>query len=86
MSEWQSRNESVRGTSVVEENRGSRRQEFVTIEVQGIAPLLDLGGADRTQRQWSTVQEKATNQGWSRRKLPREKSLRPRNSSGSLTS
>ena len=32
-------------------NRGSRRQEFVTIEVQVIAPLLDLGGANRTQRQ-----------------------------------
>jgi hypothetical protein len=91
-------------------NRGSRRQGFVTIEVQGIAPLLDLGGANRTRRQWSTdphadywpdrgqrganrtrrqwstVQEKAANRGWSRRKLPHQKSLRPRNSSGSLTS
>ena len=30
-------------------NRGSRRQELVTIEVQVIATLLDLGGANRTR-------------------------------------
>ena len=32
------------------------------------------------------VPEKTENQGWSWRKLPRQESLRPRNSSGSLTS
>ena len=31
-------------------NRGSRRQELVTIEVQALAPLLDLGGTNRTRR------------------------------------
>jgi hypothetical protein len=67
-------------------NRESRREEVVTIEVQVIAPLLDLGGANRSRRGMPKVSEKAQIQGWTRRKLPRQESLRPRNSSGSLTS
>jgi hypothetical protein len=66
-------------------NRESRRKEVLTIESQGIAPLLDLGGANRSRRGIPKVPEKAEIQGWSRRKLPRQESLRLRNSSGSLT-
>jgi hypothetical protein len=67
-------------------NRGSRRQELVTIEVRVIATLLDLGEANRGRRWCPKVPENAANQGWSRRKRPRPKRLKPRNSSGSLTS
>ena len=42
-------NEPVRGTSVVEETEGRGGEELVTIEVRVIAPLLDLGGANRTR-------------------------------------
>jgi hypothetical protein len=41
-------NEPGRGTSVVEETEG-RRQELVTIRVQAVAPLLALGGTNRTR-------------------------------------
>ena len=67
-------------------NRGSRRQELVTIGVQTMAPLLDLGGANRIRGWRRKGSEKAENQGSSWRKPPRQESLRPRNSSGSLTS
>jgi hypothetical protein len=41
-------NESIRVPPVVEETEvGDGRQEFVTIEVPLIAPLLDVGGAKR---------------------------------------
>src|SRR5512135_2385792 len=67
-------------------NRGSRRQELVTIGVQAFAPVLALGGTNRTRGWMPKVPEKTENQRPSRRKRPRQESLRPRNSSGSLTS
>ena len=78
--------ESFREISVGEETEVRDGQEFVTIEVPIIAPLLDLGGANRIRGWMPKVPENAENQGWYRRKLPRQKSVRPRNSSGSLTS
>jgi hypothetical protein len=61
------------------------RQEFVTIEVLMIAPLLDVGGANRARGWMPEVPKNPENQGASRRKLPRQESPRLRNSSGSLT-
>jgi hypothetical protein len=61
---WRSRRGSRRGESGYRVgsrdlgrggNRGSRRQELVTIEVQVIATLLDLGGANRGRRRCPKV-------------------------------
>jgi hypothetical protein len=67
-------------------NRGARNQELVTIEVRAFAPCLALGGTNRTRGWIPKVPEKTVNQGPSWRNLPRQESLKPRNSSGSLTS
>ncbi len=83
--ESRSLNESVPGTSDVEETEGREGRNVVTAEIEVIVPLLDLGGANRSRREMPKVPEKAEIQGWSRRKLPRQERLRLRNSSGSVT-
>ncbi len=47
--------------------------------------LLDLEGTSRSRGEMPKVAEKAEIQGRPRRKLPRQESLRLRNSSGSVT-
>ena len=42
-------NESGSGTSDVEETEGRGGRNVVTTEIQVIAPLLDLGGANRSR-------------------------------------
>jgi hypothetical protein len=66
-------------------NRGSRKEKGVTAEIEVFVPLLNLGETSRGRREKPKVAEKAKIQGWSRRKLPRQESLRLRNSSGSVT-
>src|SRR5215210_3500096 len=62
-----------------------RVRRFVTIEVQALAPLLGLGGTNRTRGWMPIVPEKPGNQGQSWRKPPHQEGLRPRNNSGPLT-
>ena len=77
--------EAIREAPVVEETEvRDGKQGFVTIEVPMIA-RLDVGGANRARGWKPEVPENAENQGWPRRKLPRQESIRVRNSSGSLT-
>src|SRR4051794_6961869 len=61
------------------------REEVVTIGVEEIAPVLDLGGANRSRGGRPRVPEKSRLEGRSWRKLPGQESLRLRNSSGSVT-
>jgi hypothetical protein len=67
-------------------NRGSGSEELVRLQVQALAPLLALGGTNRRCGRRPKTPEKTVNPGPSWRKLPRQESLKPRNSSGSLTS
>jgi hypothetical protein len=75
----------VRGISVVEEPRvemaGTRNDSGPSP-----CPLLALGGTNRTRGWKAKAPEKTENPGPSWGKLPRQESLKPRNSSGSLTS
>jgi hypothetical protein len=43
--------------------KGSSTRVPITIEVQAVTKLLDLGGANRTRRQMETVEKRARNQG-----------------------
>ena len=67
-------------------NRGSRKPELRTSGVQALVTPLDLRGTNGTREEGRKVPKRAEKQGWSWRTLPRDESLRLRNSSGSLTS
>lgn len=67
-------------------SRGSRRPVLVTIEVQTLGRLSDPGGTDRIRRRRRSSGKPPRNRGGPGGGHPANQSLRPRNSSGSVTS
>ena len=67
-------------------SRGSRRPVLVAIEVQILGTLSAAGGTDRIRRRRRSSGKPPRNRGGPGGSHPANQSLRPRNSSGSVTS